>query len=117
MDVVRNMTEQEYHAIVERAKEYILAGDIFQVVLSQTYEMPLQVDAFEIYRQVRHINPSPYLYFVRQEGMVLVGCSPEILVRLEGRHIDVRPIAGTRRRGRDAAHDLEMEAELRSDPK
>ncbi len=117
MDVVRNMTEQEYHAIVERAKEYILAGDIFQVVLSQTFEMPLQVPAFEIYRQLRHINPSPYLYFVRQEGTVLVGSSPEILVRLEGRHIDVRPIAGTRRRGRDAAHDLEMEAELRSDPK
>ena len=117
MDVVRNMTEQEFHAIVERAKEYILAGDIFQVVLSLTLEMPLQVEAFEIYRQLRLINPSPYLYFVRQEGMVLVGSSPEILVRLEGRRIDVRPIAGTRRRGRDAAHDLEMEAELRSDPK
>jgi anthranilate synthase component 1 len=117
MDVVRNMTEEEFHAIVERAKEYILAGDIFQVVLSQTFEMPLQVEAFEIYRQLRHINPSPYLYFVRQDGMVLVGSSPEILVRLEGSKIDVRPIAGTRRRGRDAQHDLEMEAELRSDPK
>jgi anthranilate synthase component 1 len=117
MNVERNMSEAEFHTIVERAKEYILAGDIFQVVLSQTFEMPLQVEAFEIYRQLRLINPSPYLFFVRQEGMVLVGSSPEILVRLEGERIDVRPIAGTRRRGRDEAHDLEMEAELRSDPK
>ncbi len=117
MDVVRNMTAEDFYAIVERAKEYILAGDIFQVVLSQSFEMPLQVEAFEIYRQLRHINPSPYLYFVRQEGTVLVGSSPEILVRLEGRRIDVRPIAGTRRRGRDSEHDLEMETELRNDPK
>jgi anthranilate synthase component 1 len=117
MDVARNMTEAEFHEIVERAREYIRAGDIFQVVLSQTFEMPLQVEAFEIYRQLRHINPSPYLYFVRLEGIVLVGSSPEILVRLEGDRIDVRPIAGTRRRGRDEAHDLEMEEELRSDPK
>lgn len=117
MDVQRNMTEQEYHAIVNRAKEYIVAGDIFQVVLSQTFNMPLQVEAFEIYRQLRHINPSPYLFFVRQQGTVLVGSSPEILVRLEGTRIDVRPIAGTRRRGRDPEHDLAMEAELRSDPK
>jgi anthranilate synthase component 1 len=117
MDVARNMTEAEFHKIVERAKEYILAGDIFQVVLSQTFEMPLQVEAFEIYRQLRSINPSPYLYFVRQEGTVLVGSSPEILVRLEDDRLDVRPIAGTRRRGRDEAHDLAMEEELLSDPK
>jgi anthranilate synthase component 1 len=117
MDVARNMTEAEFHKIVKRAKEYILAGDIFQVVLSQTFEMPLQVEAFEIYRQLRSINPSPYLYFVRQEGTVLVGSSPEILVRLEDDRLDVRPIAGTRRRGRDEAHDLAMEEELLSDPK
>jgi len=117
MDVARNMSEAEYHEIVEKAREYIRAGDIFQVVLSQTFEMPLQVAEFEIYRQLRSINPSPYLYFVRLDGTVLVGSSPEILVRLEGERIDVRPIAGTRRRGRDPAHDLEMEAELRSDPK
>ena len=117
MDVKRNMSEAQYREIVDRAKEYIVAGDIFQVVLSQTFEMPLQVEAFEIYRQLRHINPSPYLFFVRMEGAVLVGASPEILVRLEGDKIDVRPIAGTRRRGRDPEHDLEMEEELRSDPK
>ena len=117
MDVKRNMSEEQFHEIVKRAKEYILAGDVFQVVLSQTFEMPLQVEAFEIYRQLRHINPSPYLFFVRMNGAVLVGSSPEILVRLEGEQIDVRPIAGTRRRGRDPEHDLEMEEELRNDPK
>ncbi len=117
MSVERNMSEADFHEIVERAKEYIRAGDIFQVVLSQTFEMPLQTDVFEVYRQLRHLNPSPYLYFIRLEGTVLVGSSPEILVRLEGDRIDVRPIAGTRRRGRDEAHDLEMEEDLKNDPK
>jgi anthranilate synthase component 1 len=75
------------------------------------------VEAFEIYRQLRCINPSPYLFFVRMEGAVLVGSSPEILVRLEHGRVDVRPIAGTRQRGRDAEHDLAMEEELLADPK
>ena len=117
MDVRRSMSEERFHEIVEKAKEYILAGDIFQVVLSQQFEMPLQVEPFEIYRQLRNINPSPYLFFVRMEGAVLVGASPEILVRLEHGKIDVRPIAGTRRRGRDAADDVAMEEELLADPK
>ncbi len=117
MSVERNMTREDFQEIVKRAKEYIEAGDIFQVVLSQQFTMPLQVEAFEIYRQLRCINPSPYLFFVRLEGAVLVGSSPEILVRLEGERIDVRPIAGTRRRGHDPEDDLAMEAELLADPK
>jgi anthranilate synthase component 1 len=117
MDVKRSMTQDQFHEIVKRAKEYIEAGDVFQVVLSQQFELPLQVEAFEIYRQLRCINPSPYLFFVRMEDAVLVGSSPEILVRLEHGRVDVRPIAGTRQRGRDAEHDLAMEEELLADPK
>ncbi len=117
MEVQRSLEREAYHEIVKRAKEYIEAGDIFQVVLGLRYTVPLQVDPFALYRQLRLVNPSPYLYFLRMEGPVLIGASPEILVRLEGERIDVRPIAGTRYRGRDRAHDLEMEEELRNDPK
>jgi anthranilate synthase component 1 len=117
MDVERNMTREDFHEIVKRAKEYVEAGDVFQVVLAQQFTLPLQVDPFTIYRQLRAINPSPYLFFVRLEGAVVIGSSPEILVRLEGDRIDVRPIAGTRRRGRDAEDERRMEEELRTDPK
>ncbi len=117
MDLKRSLTREAFHDIVKRAKDYIEAGDIFQVVLGQRFEVPLQVDPFEIYRHLRSINPSPYLFFLRMEGPVLIGASPEILVRLEQDRIDVRPIAGTRRRGRDPQDDLAMEAELLSDPK
>ena len=118
MHVRRSMSEEVFHESVERAKEYIEAGDVFQVVLSQQFQMPLQVDAFSIYRYLRSINPSPYLFFIRMEReAVLVGSSPEILVRLEGERVDVRPIAGTRRRGGDREEDLALEAELLADPK
>jgi len=118
MDLDRSLTESAFHEIVERAKEYIEAGDIFQVVLSQQFQIPLQVDPFSIYRYLRSINPSPYLFFIRMEGdAVLVGSSPEILVRLEDDKVDVRPIAGTRRRGADEAEDRQMEADLLADPK
>jgi len=117
MDVERSMEREEFHEIVKRAKEYIEAGDVFQVVLAQQLTMPLQVDPFTIYRQLRAINPSPYLFFVRVEGAILIGSSPEILVRLEQGRVDVRPIAGTRRRGRDAQDEARMEAELVGDPK
>jgi len=118
MDVDRSMTEAGYHEIVKRAKEYIEAGDIFQVVLAQQFQMPLQVEPFTIYRYLRSINPSPYMFFIRMEGdAVLIGSSPEILVRLEGRRIDVRPIAGTRRRGEDEAEDQALEQDLLADPK
>ena len=118
MDVERSTSEDAFHEIVKRAKEYIEAGDVFQVVLAQQFQLPLQVDPFSIYRHLRSINPSPYLFFVRMESdAVLIGSSPEILVRLEGQRIDVRPIAGTRRRGDDPEEDLALERELLADPK
>jgi anthranilate synthase component 1 len=117
MDLQRSMTREAFHEIVKRAKDYIEAGDIFQVVLSQQFRIPLQVDPFTIYRHLRLINPSPYLFFLRCEGPVIIGSSPEILVRLEDRAIDVRPIAGTRRRGRTPEEDRALEAELLADPK
>ncbi len=117
MSLQRSMTPEAYQDAVKRAKEYVVAGDVFQVVLGLRFTVPLQVEPLMLYRQLRRINPSPYLFFLRMGGSVLIGSSPEILVRLEGGQIDVRPIAGTRRRGRDAADDLAMEQELRSDPK
>jgi anthranilate synthase component 1 len=117
MEVRRSMEREAYAEVVKRAKEYVVGGDVFQVVLGFRHTVPLQVDPFELYRQLRLVNPSPYLFFVRMEGPVLISSSPEILVRLEGRQIDVRPIAGTRRRGRDAADEQRMEHELTTDPK
>ena len=117
MQVRRSMEREAYAEVVKRAKEYVVAGDVFQVVLGFRETVPLQVDPFQLYRQLRQVNPSPYLFFVRMEGPVLIGSSPEILVRLEGRQIDVRPIAGTRRRGRDAEDERRIEHELTTDPK
>ncbi len=117
MDVQRSMTREAFHEIVKKAKDYIEAGDIFQVVLSLQFRIPLQVDPFTIYRHLRLINPSPYLFFLRCEGPVVIGSSPEILVRLEDGRVDVRPIAGTRRRGRDQEEDAALEQELLADPK
>jgi len=116
-ELKRNMTREAFHEIVKRAKDYIEAGDIFQVVLSQQFRIPLQVDPFTIYRYLRVINPSPYLFFLRCEGPVLIGSSPEILVRLEDGQIDLRPLAGTRPRGRTPDEDRRLEAELLADPK
>jgi len=117
MEVDRSMSEEGFHEIVKRAKEYIEAGDIFQVVLAQQFQMPLQVDPFSIYRHLRVINPSPYMFFIRMEDAVMVGASPEILVRLEGDRIDVRPIAGTRWRGQTPEEDKQLEEDLLADPK
>ncbi len=118
MEVERSMSEEDFHAIVKKAKEYIEAGDIFQVVLAQQFAMPQQSDAFLIYRHLRAVNPSPYLFFIRMEGdAVLVGSSPEILVRVEDDRVDVRPIAGTRVRGETEEEDIALEAELLADPK
>jgi anthranilate synthase component 1 len=117
MDMRSSMSREEFHEIVKRAKGYIEAGDAFQIVLSQQFRIPLQVDPFTIYRQLRVINPSPYLFFLRCEGPVVIGASPEILVRLEDGQIDVRPIAGTRHRGRTPEEDQRLEEELLADPK
>jgi len=117
MDVKRSTSREAFHEMVKRAKDHIEAGDVFQVVLSQQFRIPLQVDPFLIYRHLRLINPSPYLFFLRMEGPVLIGSSPEILARLEEGRVDVLPIAGTRRRGADPDEDAALEAELRADPK
>jgi len=112
-----NMDQSSFEGMVERAKEYILAGDIIQVVLSQRFHTRTGLDPFLLYRSLRHINPSPYLFFLRLGDMVLIGSSPEILVRLEDGDIELRPIAGTRRRGKTGEEDVELEAELLADPK
>ena len=117
MDVERSATREEFHEVVKRAVEYIEAGDAFQIVLSQQFRMPLQVDPFTIYRQLRVINPSPYLFFLRCEGAVLIGASPEALVKLESGQIDLHPIAGTRPRGKSVEADRALEEELLADPK
>jgi len=102
---------------VRRAKEYIAAGDIFQVVLSQRLQCEPGVPALEIYRALRAVNPSPYMYFLRMNGTEVLGSSPEMLVRVTGRKLEYRPIAGTRRRGRDEQEDAQLEDELRNDEK
>jgi anthranilate synthase component 1 len=117
MEVDASHTREAYHEMVKRAKEYIEAGDIFQVVLSQRFRIPLQVDPFLIYRHLRRINPSPYLIFLRAGERVIISSSPEILVRMEEGRIDLRPIAGTRPRGKTPDEDTRLEAELLADPK
>jgi anthranilate synthase component 1 len=102
---------------VERAKEYIAAGDIFQVVLSQRLDFVPGVEPFDIYRALRTVNPSPYMYFLRMGDVHVLGSSPEMLVRVSGRKLDYRPIAGTRPRGHDDAEDLRLEEEMLQDEK
>jgi anthranilate synthase component 1 len=114
---VSNTTRAEYHAIVAKAKEYILAGDIFQVVPSQRFSVPFRLPPFALYRALRRLNPSPFLFFFDFGGFSVVGSSPEILVRLRGGTVTIRPIAGTRRRGANAAEDRELAADLLADPK
>jgi anthranilate synthase component 1 len=112
-----NMERSTFENMVEQAKEYILAGDIIQVVLSQRFHTRTRLDPFFLYRSLRHINPSPYLFFLRLDDIVLIGSSPEILVRLENKDIELRPIAGTRKRGATGQEDRELEEELLADPK
>jgi anthranilate synthase component 1 len=102
---------------VVRSKDYIRAGDIFQVVGSQRFSAPLSVPPMDLYRALRSVNPSPYMFLLELEGLSLVGASPEIHVRCENRCVEIRPIAGTRKRGRTEAEDLELEKELLADPK
>lgn len=107
-----NFTRNSFEKIVEKAKEYIRAGDIIQTVLSQRLQTKVSAHPFDIYRALRVINPSPYMYYLSLGGMTLVGSSPEILVRQEGRRVEVRPIAGTRPRGKDEFEDKKLEREL-----
>jgi len=112
-----NMTRQHYQRMVERTKEYIRAGDIFQGVVSLRLEVPVRVPPFQIYRALRAVNPSPYLYFLRFPNATILGSSPEMLVKVSGRNVEYRPIAGTRPRGQTEADDLRLEEELKSDEK
>ena len=112
-----NVSQEEYERWVRHAKEYIVAGDIIQVVLAQRFECALRAAPFNIYRCLRTVNPAPYMFYLRLGGNILIGSSPEVMVRLEDREITVRPIAGTRPRGTEERSDVEMEHELVSDPK
>jgi anthranilate synthase component 1 len=103
--------------MVQKSREYIRAGDIFQVVPSQRWEAKFNRPPFEVYRQLRQVNPSPYLFYLELDGQVLTGSSPEVMVRLEGDKVTLRPIAGTRRRGRDKDDERRMEFEMMHDPK
>jgi anthranilate synthase component 1 len=107
----------KFEEAVEKAKEYVRAGDIIQVVLSQRFQRPTSLDPFSIYRALRVINPSPYMYYLDTGEAQIVGSSPEILVRLEGKKITLRPIAGTRKRGANEEEDLALEDDLKADPK
>ena len=117
LSVQSNMTRPQYLAAVRKAKSYIRAGDIFQVVPSQRFSARTAADPFEIYRALRVVNPSPYLYFLKLDDVSVVGSSPEMLVKVQGRDIFYRPIAGTVPRGRDEAEDRALETRLLADPK
>lgn len=112
-----NMTESEHAAMVTRAKEYIASGDIFQVVLGQRFSADFELPPFALYRALRHMNPSPFLFYLNFGGYALVGSSPEILVRLRDDTVTIRPIAGTRRRGRTRDEDKALAEDLLADPK
>ena len=115
--VASNFREAAYLAAVRKCKRYIRAGDVFQVVLSQRFAARTKADPFEIYRALRVVNPSPYMYFLRLGDVSVVGSSPEMLVKVQGREAFYRPIAGTRPRGRNEAEDQRLEQELVADPK
>jgi len=112
-----NVGQELYEAMVRRAKEYVHAGDVIQVVLAQRFSGALRAAPFDVYRSLRSINPSPYLFFLDLGDCSLAGASPEVMARVEGRELTVRPIAGTRPRGTAEVDDLELEQELLNDPK
>ena len=115
--VEANMTKGKFTGAVEKAKEYIRAGDAFQIVVSQRFSAKTNAEPFEIYRALRVINPSPYLYFLKIGDVSVAGSSPEMLVKVQGRDAFYKPLAGTRPRGRTAGEDIELEASLLADPK
>jgi anthranilate synthase component I len=115
--VESNMTKQQFVSAVNKAKEYILAGDAFQIVASQRFSAKVSAEPFEIYRALRVVNPSPYLYFLKLDDVSVVGSSPEMLVKVQGRDAYYKPLAGTRPRGRNDEEDRRLEAELLADPK
>lgn len=112
-----NTPKDIYFGMVDRAKDYIAAGDIFQVVLSQRFETPFALPPFALYRALRRINPSPFLYFLNFDDFSIVGSSPEVLVRVRNNRVTIRPVAGTRHRGKNRVEDEAIGEELLSDPK
>jgi anthranilate synthase component 1 len=112
-----NVTRETFESGVRTIKEHIAAGDIYQAVLSQRFETRVEAEAFTVYRALRHVNPSPYMYFIRMGGLAIVGSSPEMLVRVEGRRVETHPIAGTRPRGRNEEEDLRLAEELKRNEK
>ena len=115
--VTSNRTREEFEASVRAGKEHIAAGDIYQVVLSQRLEADVAADPFTVYRALRHVNPSPYMFFIRMGGVSVVGSSPEMLVRVEGERVQTHPIAGTRPRGRSEEEDMRLAEELKRNEK
>lgn len=115
--LISNIEEKEFHQMVVRSKEYIFEGDIFQVVLSQRFEVPFRGDRFTLYRALRMVNPSPYLFFLDFDDFAIAGSSPEVLVRVTGDEVRLLPIAGTRPRGKTHDEDLAFEIDLKNDPK
>lgn len=114
---VSNMSREDFHGMVGRVKEYIRAGDAFQVVVSQRFALPFELPPIELYRALRRLNPSPYLFILNFDGFSVVGSSPEILVRVRDGVVTIRPIAGTRPRGKTAEEDKALAEELLADPK
>ncbi len=114
---VSSFPKDDYLAAVEKAKEHVFAGDVFQVQISQRLSVPFRARPLDVYRALRALNPSPYMYFIDLGGEQIIGSSPEILVRAQGGQVVLRPIAGTRRRGHTPQEDAAMEAELLADPK
>jgi anthranilate synthase component 1 len=112
-----NLSKSEFLEMVKKTKEYIQAGDAIQVVLSQRFSSDLHCDPFNVYRALRSVNPSPYLFYLKMNDTVLLGASPEVMVRLEGGQMELRPLAGTRRRGKTPEEDLTLERDLLSDEK
>ncbi len=112
-----NFSRPDFEAAVERCKDYVRSGDVIQVVLSQRFSGDLDADPFDVYRALRTINPSPYMFYLQFDETRVIGSSPEVLVRKEGDHVEVRPIAGTRPRGTTPEKDLSYEMELLADPK
>lgn len=117
LTVKSNMTKEEFCSKIEKAKEYIINGDIFQVVISQRFTVETDIDPFNVYRALRRINPSPYMYYLNFDGYQIVGASPEMLVRVENGVVQTGPIAGTRPRGKTLEDDLALEKDLLADKK
>ncbi|HEY3384514.1 MAG TPA: anthranilate synthase component I [Vicinamibacterales bacterium] len=117
LSVRSNMSRERFEAAVRAGQEHIAAGDIYQVVLSQRFDAQVDVAPFTVYRALRHVNPSPYMFFIRMGGRSIIGSSPEMLVRVEGDCVETHPIAGTRPRGSDEAEDVRLAEELKASEK